>query len=106
MASTDGNDTNKPPWIHHSGVRNLRDIGGYATAANSYVRKNYVFRSAAPQQLTAEGIAAFKATGITTVFDLRSAREILEHPNMPPLNYIAGVEYNHVPVFDESWSPE
>ena len=106
MSSAGSNDTAKHPWIPHQGIRNLRDIGGYATANNASVRKNYIFRSAAPQLLTPEGIAAFKATGIKTVYDLRSAKEILEHPDMPPLDYIAGVEYKHVPVFDESWSPE
>lgn len=106
MPSTDANNLSLHPWVSHNGIRNLRDIGGYATAHNTSVRKNYIFRSAAPNQLTPEGIEAFKATGIRTVYDLRSAQEILDHPNMPPLNYIGGVEYKHVPVFDESWSPE
>ena len=55
--------------------------------------------------LKLSGKAEIKSLGITTVFDLRSDREIAKYNS--PLPTIEDVEIIHVPVFKkEDYSPE
>ncbi|KAK3683083.1 hypothetical protein LTR37_020568 [Vermiconidia calcicola] len=78
-----------PPFVHIDGISNFRDIGGQATSSARAVRQGLVFRSADPTKATADGLKKMSGelgwclseaggveTGITTIFDLRSAPEI------------------------------
>jgi protein-tyrosine phosphatase len=73
------------------GVRNLRDAGGFATAADDRdpddrgsggrVRTGLLFRSASLCDLTPGGAERLAALGLRTVIDLRSEPEIRHWPN-------------------------
>lgn len=83
-------------------VHNARHIGGYQTAGGTLTRDDLV-RSATLRNLTPAGIEALAGTGITTVIDLRSAKELEEDPT-PDLS-VAGITMLHLPVFDQDASP-
>lgn len=58
-----------------AGLFNFRDVGGLPTQTGT-VRRNRLFRSAQPGQITPEGAESLHQLGITTMFDLRSTVEI------------------------------
>ncbi|MGB3795293.1 MAG: tyrosine-protein phosphatase [Alteraurantiacibacter sp.] len=62
------------------GAANFRDFGGYRTSAGGRVKRGMLFRSNRLSQLTGADIATLDATGIATIFDLRSPREIEADP--------------------------
>jgi protein-tyrosine phosphatase len=94
------------------GVRNLRDAGGFATAADDRggsgrVRSGLLFRSAALWELTPEGAERLASLGLSTVIDLRSEPEAEHWPNQRH-----GLDYRPVslptlpPFEDTSGNPE
>ncbi len=62
------------------GVRNFRDLGGYATSDGRRVRWRQLFRSASLGSLTARDHAALDALGLRAVFDLRATDERAREP--------------------------
>jgi protein-tyrosine phosphatase len=78
-----------------TGLHNLRDLGGYATADGLETRPGVIFRSDSPHRLTADGIAELERLGVTTVIDLRHAGELESAPN--PFSNLPG--YHHVSLF-------
>jgi protein-tyrosine phosphatase len=70
--------------IPFSGITNLRDLGGYRTAAGGVTRWGQVFRADALHKLTAEDLAAFRRLGVSTVYDLRGDDERSEFPGPVP----------------------
>jgi protein-tyrosine phosphatase len=64
------------------GLRNVRDLGGLPTVDGGQVRHGAVVRADSPHALTADGIAALRAHGITRIIDLRSADEAVLRPNV------------------------
>ena len=57
------------------GAGNFRDFGGYATNDGGRVKRGLLFRSNRLSQLTEADVKTLDATGVATIFDLRSPRE-------------------------------
>lgn len=84
--------------IRLSGAHNVRDLGGYETAAGGMTRWRSFLRADALHDLTAEDVEALLVLGLGTVIDLRSDAEIARQPSA-----FAGhetVSYHHIPLFD------
>lgn len=102
-----------PPFVLVDGIPNFRDIGGYhvqhtCSTAKS-VRRSFVFRSAQPSKVTADGIKTLQSLGVTHFYDLRSRTEIdrEEGPGWTGLPAGHGCERVFAPVFlDRDYSPE
>jgi protein-tyrosine phosphatase len=62
------------------GVRNFRDLGGYATLDGRRVRWRQIFRSASLGTLTARDHAHLEGLGLRAVFDLRATDERAKEP--------------------------
>lgn len=62
----------EPTW---DGARNLADLGGLPLLSGGTTAAGRVYRSAAPEWLTDQGWDDARATGLTTVIDLRNERE-------------------------------
>ncbi len=80
------------------GLHNLRDLGGYATAAGGAIPWRRLLRADSPHRLDRAGAAGLEAEGLGTVVDLRTAAELSEAPN--PFAARPTVTYAHLPVFD------
>jgi protein-tyrosine phosphatase len=80
------------------GTFNIRDLGGYATAAGE-TRWRRVLRADGLHRIDAEGMAALIAEGVTTVIDLRHPGEVASHPNPFSVNPI--VAYHNVSLFEQ-----
>ena len=104
----------EPPFIDVPEILNFRDIGGYPTTQNFFVRRGLIFRSANFDDLTAMGVRRLQSLRIKAVFDLRSAHEVEKSKATggdKEFNAWSAQEYGpkryHVPVFAESdHSPE
>ncbi|CRG87644.1 hypothetical protein PISL3812_04664 [Talaromyces islandicus] len=92
-----------PPFVHVDGIPNFRDIGGYSISDSSSTRRNFIFRSALPTRVTAEGLKTLtQDLGVHTVYDLRSNVE-LRKDNAPSLLTSAeDITVLHRPVFPET----
>lgn len=64
-----------------NGLCNLRDLGGWPTAAGKMTRFGVFYRSEAPVSLSTRELALLHRAGIGLALDLRSEREIREAPN-------------------------
>lgn len=62
------------------GVRNFRDLGGYATVDGRRIRWRQLFRSASLGSLTPRDHATLDALGLRAVFDLRATDERAKEP--------------------------
>ncbi|KKB12263.1 protein tyrosine phosphatase [Devosia geojensis] len=80
------------------GTFNIRDLGGYATAAGE-TRWRRVLRADGLHRIDAEGMAALIAEGVTTIIDLRHPGEVASHPNPFSINPV--VAYHNVPLFEQ-----
>ena len=80
-----------------TGTRNLRDLGGYATADGRRTRWRTLYRSDCLDTLDEAGQTWLAQAGLRTVIDLRGDGERL---NMPPPQ--AQVTYRHMPLFVNS----
>ena len=88
------------------GVVNLRELGGVRTAAGRTVRPGRLYRSGHLGALAAAGTdgpsddvaTAFEATGIATVFDLRTVAEVTRSPDQVP----PGVQVIHLDVLADA----
>ena len=67
--------------IELASLPNLRDVGGWPTVDGRVVRRGMVFRSTALHSLSDDDTARLRALRITTIYDLRTARERLEAPD-------------------------
>lgn len=68
------------------GALNLRDLGGLPLVEGGSTERGRVFRSGAPEWMTAHGWTQAAASGLTTIVDLRNADEIgrrAHHPEVP-----------------------
>jgi protein-tyrosine phosphatase len=63
---------------------NLRDLGGWPTADGRRIRPGTVYRSAELSRLHGDDLAAFGELGIHTVYDLRTAGEVVREPDALP----------------------
>jgi protein-tyrosine phosphatase len=82
--------------IELGGTCNFRDLGGYEVAQGGRVRKGTLFRSDNLSGLETGAFHAFRALGIRTVVDLRTAHERASRPNRVPRD--ASVRSEHAPI--------
>lgn len=82
-----------------AGTFNLRDVGGYATAAGATVRWRTLFRADSLHRLPAEAQEALLARGVHTVIDLRHAGELAVAPHV--LVAAPGIAYHHQSLFGD-----
>ncbi|MEI8082340.1 MAG: tyrosine-protein phosphatase [Actinomycetes bacterium] len=75
-------------------VPNFRDVGGHPTADGSTVTRGIAFRSGQLNTLDDASEQDFAATGISTVFDLRTEAEMQAAPDQVPV----GVKVVHLDV--------
>jgi len=79
-------------------VPNLRDVGGLRTGDGRRVGRGAVYRSGRLSGLRGAEVTAFRELGIGTVFDLRTAQESAEHPDVLP----AGTRLVHLDVLADA----
>jgi protein-tyrosine phosphatase len=80
------------------GLKNFRDLGGIK-AGDKHLRKGFLFRSEVPVKVSAEEMLRFRTPfEIDMLIDLRTQYEAEEKPYTLP----EGVEYLHMPMFEES----
>ena len=65
-------------------VRNFRDLGGYPTLDGSVTRCGQVFRSGRLDRRTKTDTDLLVSLGISTVFDLRTTKEVESRPDRLP----------------------
>ena len=84
------------PSLLWPACRNVRDLAGLPTTSGGSIRANALIRADSLDRLTEEGIAAFRALGVSRVVDLRSAAEaeLVRHP------FAADAAYRLVPMID------
>jgi len=78
------------------GTCNFRDLGGYVAEGGARVRRGVLFRSDHLSSLDRSALGAFRALGIRTVVDLRTAHERAGRPNRLP--HDASARSEHVPI--------
>ena len=84
--------------IRLEGAHNVRDLGGYPTAAGRTTRWRAFLRADALHGLTPADMQTLLDLGLRTIIDLRSDIEISRQPSA----FIGhdAVRYHHVPLFD------
>lgn len=79
------------------GCLNGRDVGGLPSSAGPRIRFGALLRSDSHSRLTADGIAAVRAVGISRILDLRWARETVQEPSP----FVDDPVYCNVPLIAE-----
>lgn len=87
-----------PRRIHATGTHNLRDLGGYATAAGRPVPPGRFWRGDSLHALAPGEAARLHFEGLAMVIDLRSPAEVRDAPS--PLARQSGVDWVNLPLFD------
>lgn len=84
------------------GARNLADLGGLPTIDGATTSYGRVWRSAAPEWLTAAGWASARSAGLMRVVDLRNEMERGRQEHHPAVEETAmsGIEVVHAPTED------
>jgi protein-tyrosine phosphatase len=85
------------------GAPNLRDLGGYETAAGRRVKWGRIFRSSNLGRLTDRGLEQIRRLGIKFVCDFRTAAEAAKMPNRFPDSEAVG--YLHLPIQHGDFEP-
>jgi hypothetical protein len=80
--------------LHWPDCRNVRDLGGLPTRDGGAIRSGALIRADALNRLTADGLAAAKAAGMSRIIDLRRETEagVAEHP------FAGDPAYRNIPV--------
>jgi protein-tyrosine phosphatase len=81
-----------------NGTRNLRDLGGYATANGRRTRWKTLYRSDCLDRVDSAGQALLVEAGLRSIFDLRDDSEVAARPNV--FVGSAQVAYRRLPLFD------
>jgi protein-tyrosine phosphatase len=87
--------------LRWDGLHNARDLGGLPAVDGGRVRRGAVVRADSPHALTADGVAALRAHGVTRIIDLRCADEARMRPNV----LAADPMYRLVPFTDPEDDP-
>lgn len=90
---------NQPVW---QGSFNLADVGGLPLRDGGVTRPGIVYRSGRTEYLTAEGWRAARATGVTTVIDLRNPGEADRETEAPVIeaDAMVGIRFVTCPTED------
>lgn len=91
--------TLSPPFVRIANIHNFRALSAYPLTPSSCLRSSLIFRSAEPSPITAAGTTALHSLGIRTIYDLRSAAELVKNAALTPVVDIPGTERVFVPVF-------
>jgi protein-tyrosine phosphatase len=83
-----------------SGVKNLRDLGGYETTAGRTVRWGILYRSDALHKLTESDTRYLSTLGLHQIIDFRSSLEKQREPNVLPPELASGLV--EIPILDSS----
>ncbi len=75
-------------------LNNTRDLGGFPAAEGKVIKKGKLIRSGKLYKLPKSTLNALTKLGVTTVIDLRTAKETEEYP--PAV--INGSKYIHIPL--------
>jgi len=79
-------------------IQNCRDLGSIATSDGQYIRRGRLLRSANLSEASKEDIIKLKELyNLKKIIDLRTTMEKEQKPDVK----IDGVEYIHIPIFDE-----
>jgi protein-tyrosine phosphatase len=81
-----------------TGVRNLRDVGGYPTRDGRQTRWRTLYRSDCLDRLDSAGQSWLLNAGLRSVIDIRDHGELAERPNVFATS--SDVAYRHLPLFD------
>lgn len=79
------------------GCLNSRDVGGLPSSAGRRIRFGALLRSDSHSRLTASGMAAVRAVGISRILDLRWIRETVREPSP----FVDDPAYRNAPLIDE-----
>jgi len=95
MTSTSKTGFTSTRRVELQGALNFRDLGGYATPLG-ITRSGKLYRSDALSDLTERDVCTLLELGLTTVVDLRNAKELENSPGVFVEH--SGVAYHHNPV--------
>jgi protein-tyrosine phosphatase len=84
--------------LNLSGVRNLRDVGGYPTRDGRQTRWRTLYRSDSLDKLDSAGQSWLLGAGLRSVIDIRNHGELAERPNVFATS--SDLAYRHLPLFD------
>lgn len=96
-----GNRRRPPIWVALEGVHNMRDIGGYVTAAGQAIRTGIVYRSDTLEHATDADISHLKALGIKVIIDVRTLQESSESLERYRLAHDEDIHYVCLPTIPE-----
>lgn len=82
------------------GTLNFRDVGGAPLQGGGSIRHGVLYRADALATLTPEGLDALAASGIGTVFDLRTDSECRRAPDLLPDG--VAIDLVHLPILGGS----
>lgn len=80
-------------------TKNIRDLGGIVTLSGRRVKSGKVIRSGRLSKLPPETVAELEKLNIDNVVDLRSNREIAEHPP----TVLRGADYHYIPLIPTAY---
>ena len=89
--------------IKLSGIDNLRDFGGYATACGRGLKPGRLYRSAHHHGATDEDLEALAALNLAVIVDLRRAEERARQPSRRHPGFAAQVIENDMGDEDGGW---
>jgi protein-tyrosine phosphatase len=96
--------------LQWDGCLNVRDLGGFTTRDGRRTRTGALVRMENPAHLSAEGLQAMLAHGVTTVIDLRYPMEIKHYPHLTEAIQTHNIENAplivNIPLLDEGNRPE
>lgn len=92
-----------PRWRDIDGISNFRDVGGWKTKDNLYIKQGLIYRCANTSNVTELGKRQIKDLQIDTIFDLRSVTEYKKRGGL----YIEGVNCLNIPIYsNQDLSPQ
>ena len=83
--------------IDFESISNVRDLGGIASGDDRTIRHGLFYRGGALNKATQTDAEKLLSLGITCAIDLRTGWEHREKPSIE----IPGIEYIHIPFFDQ-----
>ncbi len=89
--------------IKLTGIDNLRDFGGYATACGRGLRRGLLYRSAHHHGATDEDLEALAALNLAVIVDLRRKEERSSQPSRRHAGFAARVIENDIGDDDGGW---
>lgn len=93
-------------WIRLplEGAHNVRELGGLPAMEGRQTAWHRFLRADQLSNLTEADSEMLRSYGVSTVIDLRSLSETLNHPDNP--KFIETVDYYHIPFMEKDLSPQ